>query len=353
MTSTQRLQAVLKGEPVDRIPVAGWAHVMNLCDRHADDFVKATINYQNAHGFDFVKVTEHPQYMAEAMGAVLRPTSNWEETAFWCVEKMLVNTPEDWKKLRVPDLHTSSLAREIEVVDRLCDHFRDDVPVIPSVFSPVMWAMYFSVAAAEQHRREKEEGLIPPWAAYLAENEALVKQGLEVLTEANNRFIEGVARVGAAGIFFANPFAQSAWPKEQYDTFAKPYDMENLRLASEKMWFNIFHWCGRQNLQYNYIESYPVQALNWEDTCETNPTMAQIREKTDKVFIGGIDRLYDLEGGSREEIKERIKNRAREAVRQAGPRLIFAGGCTFHASSEQRFFVIQEAVDEVTAELRQ
>lgn len=351
MTSTQRIRAILEGKPVDRIPTAGWAHVMNLSDRHVGDFTKATIDYQNAHRFDFVKVTENPQYLAEAMGTVLRPSRNSEETAFWCVEKLAVESVEDWAKLRVPDMHTGPLAREIEVVARLCDHYKDEVPVLPTIFSPLMWAMYFSVAPAEQHRREKEEGLLPAWEAYLVENEAKVKQGLEVITETNNRLMEEMIKQGASGFFFANPLAQSAWPKEHFDTFAKPYDMANLSFAHGKTWFNIFHWCGRQNLRYDYIEDYPVEALNWEDTCESNPSMAEIRKKTDKVFVGGIDRLYDLEGGDRNEIKERLKQRLRKAAQEAGPKLIFAGGCTFNAASQERFVVIQEVVNELSEEL--
>lgn len=352
MTSTQRIQAVLQGQPTDRIPVAGWAHVMNLSDRHAGDFTKATIDYQNAHHFDFIKMMSNPQYLAEAMGTVLRPARNSQETAFWCVEKLAVETVDDWARLEVPSMKEGPLAREIEVVDRLCDHYKGEVPVLPTIFSPLMWAMYFSVAPAEQHRREGEEGLLPAWAAYLQQNEEKVKYGLQVITETNNRLMDEMIRRGAAGFFFANPLAQSAWPKEQFDTFAKPYDMANLSHAQGRTWFNIFHWCGRQNLQYDYIKDYPVEALNWEDVCETNPTMAEIRAKTDKVLVGGIDRLNDLEGPDREQIKQRLKQRLYRAVEQAGPKLIFAGGCTFDASVQERFVVLQEAVDEVSAELR-
>lgn len=351
MTSTERIKAVLSGKQADRIPTAGWAHVMNLQDRHVKDFTKATIDYQTAHQFDIIKVTSNPQYLAQSMGSVVRASSNSKETAFWCVEKLAVENPSDWSRLQVPDIRKGSLAREIEVIARLCDHYKGDVPVIPTIFSPLMWAMYFSVWPAEQHRREGAEGLLPPWEKYLVENEAQVKQGLEILTHANEIYMDALSKLGVAGFFFANPFAQSAWSREHYDTFAAPYDIANLKSIQGKTWFNIFHWCGRKNLQYDWIAKYPVQALNWEDICDTNPTMAQVRAKTDKVLVGGIDRLNDLKGADREEIKQRIKQRARRAVEQAGSKLLFAGGCTFDEEAVQRFVVLQEAVDEVSQEL--
>ena len=55
ITHTQRVKAALEGKMLDRPAFAAWGPHMNLVDRNAKDFARATIDYQNAHHFDFIR----------------------------------------------------------------------------------------------------------------------------------------------------------------------------------------------------------------------------------------------------------------------------------------------------------
>ena len=68
ITHTQRVKAALEGKMLDRPAFAAWGPHMNLVDRNAKDFARATIDYQNAHHFDFIKVMPNGMYFPEAVG---------------------------------------------------------------------------------------------------------------------------------------------------------------------------------------------------------------------------------------------------------------------------------------------
>lgn len=78
---------------------------------------------------------------------------------------------------------------------------------------------------------------------------------------------------------------------------------------------------------------YPCQAISWED-CFAGPdsgfTMADIRKKSDKIFIGGIEMWGDYQSpeNDREAVKRVLIERGDAAIRAAGfDRLILAPGC--------------------------
>ena len=53
MDKRERLQAAIKGEPVDRVPVALWRH-FPVDDQRPEDLAAATIEFQTQYDFDFV-----------------------------------------------------------------------------------------------------------------------------------------------------------------------------------------------------------------------------------------------------------------------------------------------------------
>jgi hypothetical protein len=70
---------------------------------------------------------------------------------------------------------------------------------------------------------------------------------------------------------------------------------------------------------------------------------------TDKVLLGGIDRNRDFLGPDRDKIKSVLRMKVEDAVRQAGRKLIAAGGCEFPAESTHRFQVWHEVMEEIGA----
>lgn len=348
MTHTERLRAMLEHQSIDRLPVAMWGHFMNLEDRNATDFSKALIDFQNNYDFDFVKIMSNSYYLTEDMGNVIRPSKTNEDAAFLLADKLAVEAPEDWYKLKVPDVKKGALAREVEVAKRLVDYYQGTVPILPTIFSPLMWCVYMYWPMQEQFKVQfTGDGLVPPIEEYISAHEREIRYGLEVVTETNNQLIEEYIKAGADGFFFAQPYAHFTWSSpDMFYQYAKKYDLENLSKTVGKTWFNMLHVCGTNHVNMQLVLDYPVQAYNWDDLMPGNPSIAEVRSMTDKVLIGGMDRHKDFFLDTRDEIKSRIQERAQTARKAAGSQYIFGSGCSCYGDSIHRFNLMQEALDE-------
>ena len=139
ITHKQRIEAALEGKILDRPAYAMWGPHFNLEDRNVKDFTDATIRYQEAYDFDFIKVMPNGIYFTEDFGQVIRPAENYLDDTWMNTLQFAIKDPHDWAKIKVPDLKKGALAREIEVVKRLCDHYQGDVPVLPTIFSNIVW----------------------------------------------------------------------------------------------------------------------------------------------------------------------------------------------------------------------
>ena len=79
-------------------------------------------------------------------------------------------------------------------------------------------------------------------------------------------------------------------------------------------------WTSRRHRDW-MLDLRP-HALNWEDSSPFNPSIEQVRAKTDKILMGGVDRNSDFYGSSRDKVKAVLKMKTKEAVRQGGNKLV-------------------------------
>ena len=111
ITHTQRVKAALEGKMLDRPAFAAWGPHMNLVDRNAKDFARATIDYQNAHHFDFIKVMPNGMYFPEAFGQKLKDADFILDETWQNVQVNAINDPHEWAKLKVPSMKEGVFAR--------------------------------------------------------------------------------------------------------------------------------------------------------------------------------------------------------------------------------------------------
>lgn len=348
MTHSERIHALLEHKATDRLPVAMWGHFMNLEDRDAEKFTASLINFENKYQFDLVKIMSNSYYLTEDMGNVIRPSMTSEEPAFLLAEKLAIEKPEDWYRLRVPDVHKGALAREIDVAKRLVDYYKGTVPILPTIFSPLMWCVYMYWPMLEQFKVQfTGSGLVPPIEKYIHENEDAIRYGLEVVTETNNRLIDEYIKAGVDGFFFSQPYAHKTWSSpEMFAKYAKQYDLQNLQKTVGKTWFNMLHVCGTNHVNFDLVLDYPVQSYNWDDLLPGNPSLAEVRSKTDKILIGGMDRKEDFLLEPDEAFQRRVLERAADGCKAAGSQYIFGCGCSCHGDALGRFPLMQKTIDE-------
>lgn len=341
MNSYQRIQAMVRGEPVDRPGFAGWMH-LPLVERNITDFVRTTVNNQLENRWDILKIMPNGLYFTEAFGqeiAFSRKEDQWRAN----VRRHVIEHPAQFARLRPVGVEHPVFQRELEAAKRIVERFKGEVPVLATVFTPLTWAseMYCGfdrttmMAAAMQYSGKE------------------LHEGLKAITETNVRFCEELVKAGVDGIFYATHYCSSSLVSlEQHQEFGVPYDLQVLD-AVKGAWFNMLHLHASKDIMVREFSDYPVQAINWEDICcapETRVTLEMARKFTNKILIGGIDQHRDLVSPSndREAVKDCITERIREAVRQAGKdRLIVAPGCAFpNTIPRYRFNLIAEAMED-------
>ena len=354
MTHMERMKAMLEGKPVDRPLVSAWGHLMNLEERHAYDFAKATIDLQNSCRFDFIKVMPNTYFMTEDFGNILRPAEHSLDMGLLCCTRLAVQSSEDWKKLKVLDPSKGALAREVTAVRYISDYYKGEVPIIATTFSPLTWLVYLFIEMEAQFiMRRRPAGIVPFLIDYLEHHEKDVTYALEVIAESNDRLMSAFLDAGAHGFFFSQPFASVVWKQDRFEYFAGKYDRQNLSGVIDKCMFVLLHVCslGMKHLNFDLVMDYPFTAINWEDQSPDCPSIAEMRMKTDKVLVGGLDRDIDLNGSDREKIKSTVKEKVHAALKAGGPKTIISGGCSWGVDASHRFVVMNEAIDEVAREL--
>lgn len=360
ITHRQRLQAALEGKLLDRPPCAMWGPHFNLEDRNVKDFTLATIQYQNNYDFDFIKVMPNGIYFTEDFGQVIRPSQSYTDDTWMNTVQYAILDPHDWAKIRVPDLKKGALAREIEVVKRLCDYYKGEVPVLPTIFSNVVWMC--EMTAGHFH----QEVIV----SQFRNSEKYAKMGMEVVAETNERLMEAFVEAGADGFFLGYQMGlYEKMGKELYEECAEKYDLRNLEAVRGKTWFNLAHLCHGDRNDTDHFMEYPVQAFNWADTHREHRSLKEMREVTDKVLVGGLDHDLgsggylscfggaaagggtDLSGADREQVKARVRSRLETAMKAAGPKFVFSGGCGWSHDALHRFNLVREVIDETAEEI--
>jgi uroporphyrinogen decarboxylase len=306
MDKRSRLMAAIKGEPVDRTPVALWRHFPGD-DQCPEDLAAATIVFQRTYDFDFVKVTPASSFCVRDWGVQDRWVGSLEGTREYTFYP--VKTPEDWLTLKPLDPTVGALGAQLRCL-RLITADLLDAPVIQTIFNPL----------AQAKNLVGKERLPVHLRAY---PDAL-RAGLETITETTIRFITEAKKTGIAGLFYAVQHAQyGLFSEEEYAAFGRTYDLQVLEaVAEEALWLNVLHLHGN-DVMYDLLADYPIQVLNWHDR-DTSPSLAEGLRRFAGAACGGLQRWDVVTRGSPDQVREQ----AADAIRQTGGRRFILGtGC--------------------------
>lgn len=304
MTKRQRLEATFAGEPVDRPPVALWRH-WPVDDQRGADLARATLDFQRAYDFDFIKVTPNSDFCVAGYGAESRWEGNQEGTRTW--GRRVIQKPEDWASLHPLEPRQGLQGEVLAANTAIGQAVGEEVPFIQTIFNPLAQAKNLAgdrlLADMRQH----------PQA---------VKAGLAVITESILRFVEALKTTGAAGIFLAIQHATyDLLTEDEYRDFCRPLD-EQILAATGGMWFNLVHLHG-QNVMFDLVADYPAQVINWHDT-ETPPSLAEALTRTRLALCGGLRQWETMVRGTPDTV--RAEATAALAATQ-GRRFILGTGC--------------------------
>ena len=305
MDKRGRLQATLKGEPVDRVAVALWRH-FPVDDQDPANLAAATVEWQAQFDFDLVKVTPASSFCLRDWGAEDRWTGNPEGTREYI--NRVIQRPEDWSTIKVLDPRQGHLGRQLQALNLIRAGLPPGTPVIQTVFSPLSQAR--NLVGAERlpvHVRQHPQAL---------------KAALDVITETTVRFVEAARQTGIDGIFYALQMASTrVFSLEEYQAFGEPYDRRVLAAAGG-LWLNLAHVHG-EDILFDLAAGYGAPVINWHDT-ETPPSLAEGLKKVHGAVCGGLRQWETMVRGT----PEQVRAEALAAMQQTGGRrLILGTGC--------------------------
>lgn len=323
LTKRERLEAAIRGEATDRVPVALWRHFPGD-DYRPKDLAAAVVGFQRRYDYDFVKVTPTSSFSVADWGVRDEWRGNEEGTRVYT--RYAIQSPDDWTRLPDLDPRAGFLGAQLKCLDLIHRDLGDDVPFIQTIFTPLGQAKHMAGELAFVHMRQYP---------------AAFKAGLEKITQTTIRFIEEASKSGIAGLFYALQHASySLTSLAEYAEFGKGYDLRVLE-AAKGLWLNVLHLHGN-DVMFDLAADYPVQVWNWHDR-DTPPTLREALPKVKGAVCGGLSRESVMMRGTPDEVRREIA----DAIAQtSGKRLIIGTGCvTLVSTPESNLRAARTAVE--------
>jgi uroporphyrinogen decarboxylase len=311
MNKRERVDAALRGEPVDRVPISMWGHSY-LKEWTPEGLAEAMLDNYRAYDWDFMKVNPRASYHVEDWGATLsRPTDPNQSSKFltWPV-----NEAADWRRLRPLEPDKGVLGEQMQALRLIRDGLAGEAYFIQTIFSPLSVAKYLV--------GNREE----PVKAAIANDVDALLAGLETITQTFSTYTQACLENGASGIFFATTgwAGANALSEDEYRRFGVEYDLRVLEAVASRAPFNVLHNCG-DGIYFDLLADYPVHAISWAATLPHNPTLAEGKQRTTKAVMGGVSEKTTLPDGTPEQVAEEV----RQAIAQTdGRRVLVAPGCS-------------------------
>lgn len=270
-TPRDRVLAALHGEVLDRPAMTLWQH-WPVDDQQAGTYARVSVEHRAALGLDLVKLTPSAAFMAEAWGA--RTTYDADPLGVRTYRSRPVTAPADWGAVATLSVADSpTLRREVDAVRLVRAQVGPDVPVLPTVFTPLSVVRYLSGDGLFlAHLRRHRDQVAPALRAIAATSVALVRALLEA---------------GADGIYFSLfPASDTMVSEAEYRAVALPFDQEVMAAAADAP-VRVAHF----HLPFPLLalaRELPVNVASWEHTAG-GPTLRDGMELTRRTVMGGVD----------------------------------------------------------------
>lgn len=329
VSARERIQNVLEGKVPDQAPISFWLHNFAR-ETTAEGLIDESLRLQRTFRFDFLK----PQSPAKAA------------CTLWGAEVETSPDPKVFPKLIRPVLRSNAdlanitpakvgrqLADQVEVMRRVRAAVGPDIPVIGTIFSPLMvlWEMHAGGKAAVLDMvREAPDALTPA-----LDNIA------DVLSDFARALIEDA---GVAGIFYATTTCcRGELTEEAHARYHAPYDKQILDEACKGGWMNILHLCGHHHIEAARFVDRDVPVVSWELGSE-NPGIPEMREMFGRTMLTGLPGKPVFGTAPVDSLREQ----ARDLLSQTGGHHLLVGpGCSINPGIDESRMAAM--VDEVRA----
>ncbi|MGH2721370.1 MAG: uroporphyrinogen decarboxylase family protein [Actinomycetota bacterium] len=311
MTARDRIEAALALSVADRPPAGWWGHTFED-EWSPAELARATLERQRRFGWDYVKFQPRACCFSEAFGAVYRPSGDPYRQPVQV--RQPVRSLASWGSLPAADASAPAFAEQVEALRIVASELGPGVPVIQTVFSPLMVAAHL---AGKDNARVARE---------LRQHPEVVEPALEKIAAALVDFSARSVEAGAAGIFYAIAgFASlDLVSSRAYEAVALPHDLAVLEALPQGAWFNVLHLCG-DDLNFAIASALPVQAVSWDVHGAGNPSLSEGRDRSGKAVLGGVGRKTTLVSGTPDDVAAEVRAAMEDT---AGKGFILGPGCS-------------------------
>lgn len=311
MDKLARVEAALRGDAVDRVPISFWGHDY-MREWTAEGLAEAMLENYRAYDWDYMKVNPRASYHVEDWGATLERTTDPNHGHHFL--SVPVSAPDDWRRLRPLAPDRGVLGEQLAALRLIGAGLRGEAHFIQTIFSPLSVAKYLVGNRAE------------PVKQSIADHPDALKAALDVITQTFAAYATASLAAGASGIFFATTGWASAdlLTEDQYTEFGVEYDLRVLDAVTGKAPFNVLHNCG-DHTYFDLLASYPVHAISWAATLPGNPSLADGKRRTSAAVMGGVDEKTTLPNGTPEQAAAEVSQAIKET---SGRRILLAPGCS-------------------------
>lgn len=310
MNKKERVDAALRGEPVDRVPASMWGHDFER-EWNPQTLAEAMVENFTRYDWDYLKVNPRACYHVEGWNVRVRPSGNKYQPPIF--DDTPIKSSSDWKRLRQLEPDQGALGEQLKALQLINHAIGYDAYFVQTIFCPLGVAMYLA-----GHQNE-------PVLQTIREDRSAMHAALRVITETFITFALACMEYGASGIFYAtNGWAsQNLLTQDQYREFGEQYDLEFLDAVKKRAKFNILHNCG-SHIYFDQLASYPVHALNWDIYAEGNPGLLDGQKRSGKAVMGGVNQRGTLKSGSPAQVQEEVAHALEET---SGRHFLLAPGC--------------------------
>lgn len=343
MTSLERLNALLSGQPIDRIPFYLFAR----------GFCAKCVGYDAASMYaDPEKCFWAEQWTSEIYGEDLLPRFHYQSGSVldfggeikypngeWSqapsVTQYPVNSEEDVWKLELPDVRTAHYLAKMMEFCKLSERF--GLPIIPYVGTPLLFA-----------ERLCGSDLLYRWMIRRPE---AVHRLNQLLTE----FLLEVVRLCLHTFGGEHLIAYEAAPVESNQVISpkqfKDFVLPHLKELNEKMLAmgvkHIFcHICGEQNLNLPYWTQIPMGSPGIISVGHEVDLATAIKYFGDTSIIAGNVEPAIIQEGTPKQVYE-LTNRCIEKAKHAPRGFILMPGCELPSGSPPyNVYMLKKAIDD-------
>ena len=304
MTKRERVLAALRGEAVDRVPLAFWLHNF-ATENSADGLAEETLRLQRRFDWDFLKPQSRAQCFAEMWGLAYAPSG--EQARPYTVTRIPIKDAAGLGALRPVDPTRGALGEQLEALRLIRAAIGPEIPIIWTIFSPLM-ILPFLVQGGR-------DAVLALMRSAPRETES----AFDAVTETLAAYARACLGAGADGLFYATNMAtKSLVSAEECRRWQRPYDLRVLE-AVKAAPFNLLHICGT-GIHFDEFADYPATAFSWA-TVPGNPSLDTVHVRTGKAVVGGLPAKPEIASMKAEE----LVIRARRAVDEMSGRWLLLG----------------------------